>query len=821
VTKKQAFTAFIITAFIAAALFIQPSNAYLETSTTIQSNGLITYTETQQTSLKVIVRNLGNPMPNWTNDIKENVDQWIQNYPWIEGGAVVIEVGDVAQILWFNQLGWQGHSFNTTYGVISNECPWTFDQLKTLIDRFHDHNVKVVLGIIGFAKPGWDWSNSDSWGWINNTHRELLFTHPDGSKYGIENNQFTSPAPLNWFANFTSDDLTSGAKKGQTLYDLFSTRLGEMIDAGLQWDGIFGSEGWGSVGIIGGGSNSVWIDASEAAVDQWTNSPALFHPKSFPPDWETYTLMQKITWIQNNANTDWRGYWGYRYAKDLFANVHDTIQSRRPAQWFVGDIFSPDPSWMDPKRGATWGGWSPEVGYNSTWLGEYCSGDTYLYFIDTETCYGGQLGEQAELAKFQAYTAASVKGSDPRFHTIIGMQLNQVTKNPLWIAKQEWLAQAQNYVWVNGVRYSAVDKYYCMIQYPDLDNGQLRSIWNDLFSWVNNMLNVMDNTTPVYLGPTYFGGIRTWSPQYWDFNNLNYTFSQWSFSDNYSNNPQYFNPQMTALYIPATWYGIQGGSLSGWQNTVLNNFANGNINVIFTINNWGNSAHNMLGQVAFGSSASEAASTATFHLQNQEVSGTDNKVSIPTTITNPVAAWIASGYAGKDYSISGMYGPYRGYKAATGFTDISTFTQSGASNFGIYYNQTSGRFLYMCLASTYEYFQTNIPQEMINRGINWAANSPVNSSDPLAEYKVFSRTDGSIVLPMMNHRNMGSSADMGVPITTTLSIDSTKLELGSIENYRVYWASNPAFTLTASNWSSITVSLNGMADVLAIQPKSA
>jgi hypothetical protein len=312
-------------------------------------------------------------MPAWTDNIAQHVDDWVAAYPWIKGGAVVIEVGDVAQILWFMQTGWNGHSFNTTHGVISNECPWTFSQLKTLIDRFHYNGVSVILGIIGFVKPAPDWSNSDIWGWINQTHRELLFTHADGSLYGISNNKYVYPAPLNWFANFSSDDSVSGAMKGETVYDLFTRRLGQIIDAGLQWDGIFGSEGWGSVGNWGGGSNSEWIDASENAINQWINSEIKFHPTPFPSEWTSYTLSQKVAWIQQNANLDWRGYWGYRYATDLFANIHDLIQSKRPAQWFVGIIFSPDSTWMADNRAATWGGWSQCVGYNATWLAEFCS----------------------------------------------------------------------------------------------------------------------------------------------------------------------------------------------------------------------------------------------------------------------------------------------------------------------------------------------------------------------------------------------------------------------------------------------------------------
>jgi hypothetical protein len=743
------------------------------------------------------------------------VDLWVQNYTWIEGGAVLIDVEDPAPILWFNQAGYGGYKFNTTYGTWS-ACGWTFAQLEQLINRLHYWNVRAVLSITAICKnlTGSNWS-SNIYNWA--VSRNLVFTHPDGTQFLSAEGGFS--APLDWFANFSSNDSVSGATKGETVYQLFETRLGQMISAGLQWDGIFGSEGWGSVGSWTSTGNS-FIDATPNAVNQWGNSTG-YHP-TLPLSWSSKTFSQKVAWIQANYTVSWAGYWGMRYARDLFKGVHDLVQSLRPAQWFVGDIFSPDSTWQDPTTGTTWSGWSISVGYNSTWLAKYCSSSTYLYFIDQETVGLGQLGQQAELGKYQAYVAASVKASSPSFHTIVGMQLHQNSLNPLWIAKQEWLAQAEDYVWVNGTRYRAVDPAVCMIQYPDNSTGgggYFRPIWNQLFNWIKSMLYFMNSASPVYLGPTYFAGDRYWSAGMWDWFNMNHTFSQWIFSPNYYNNPQYINSSMECLYLPFHTFNYFGDSSnpSGWQNVVLNSFAHVNMSVIFSIDSTTWSPSGSLGTGTFGSGASEAASISAFRLQPATV--TDTQIQVLSGITDPYAKWIASGYSGNTYSVSGLN--LNSYKATSGYINIANFTTSQASSLGIYYNASTGRFFYMTGAFGFNQ-QVILPQEMVDKGIYWASYCPVNSSESLIDMTVFrDPSTGAIEIPMMNHGDMSSSSDIGTPISSTLNINSTALGLGSISNYVFYWASNyeGSNAMTFSSWNDVTITLQGMADILIITHK--
>jgi hypothetical protein len=806
--KCQVFSA--ITVLIILSLLVLTNVNATGSFSNIQTYGTINY---NSPPLTVIVRQLGNPMPSWTGNINQSVDAWVRNYTWIEGGAVIIDVEDPAPILWFNQKGYGGYVFNTTYGTWS-ACEWTFAQLEQLINRFHYWNVRVILGITAITKnaTGSDWV-SNIYNWAVNNH--LVYTHPDGSEFLSAEGGYS--APLDWFANFSSNDPASGAIKGETVYQLFETRLGQMINAGLQWDGIFGSEGWGSVGNWLATDNS-FIDATANAVNQWANSSLSFHPSAFPPSsWSSKTLSQKVKWIQANATSQWCGYWDMRYARDLFKGVHDVIQADRPAQWFVGDMFSPDDTWMSG-GGSGWGGWFQGVGYNSTYLAQYCSSSTYLYWCDEEAVPGissTQLNGAAEDAKVQAYVAASVKGSSVNFHVVAGC-VCYPPPIPIWLYKQEWLAEAQDYVWINGTIYKAVDPSIVVVQYPDNSSitGYFRSVWNQLFTWIKTMLPIMTTATPVWLGPTYMAGTRDWNPSDNDWSFLNYTFAQWAFSDNYANNPQYLNFSMNTLYIPSGGGAGQSGSqLFGWQNEVLNSFANGSLNVIFTQNMW--IIGSALSSDTFGAGASESASMSTFHLISASNQSTNPLINVYSQ-TDKYAKWIASSYVGNTYTYPRSIW-LQSYKAASGYINIANITTSKISNLGIYYNSTSGRFVYMAGVGAYGSWIPTIPVQIPIRAIQWASKSPINSSEPLLDYKVFKQTDGTILIPMMNHRDMSSSSDMGTPISSTLNINSTALGLGPVSNYIFYWASNGSNIMTFSSWNDVAITLKGMADALVIK----
>lgn len=804
-SRGELFTAVFLILLVGSTAFF--NSVVSKNPLIIHSQGKISYGP----KLTVIVRHLGNSMPPWTWNVEQEVDWWVGNHSWIKGGVVLIDVEDVAPILWFNQAGYDGYRFATTEGTWS-ACDWTFNQLKTLIDRFHYHDVKVVLSIIGFAKPRPDWG-SGIWNWINSSHRELLFTRRDDTCYGISGNSYSYPAPLNWFANFTSDDSASGAMAGTRLADLFCTRLEEMINAGLEWDGIFGSEGWGSVGNWGGGAANRWIDASYQLINEWGNASSEFHPAGFPPEsWGSRNNIQRADWINANANSYYRGYWGMRYAK-FFRQVHDTIESVRSSGWFFGLLFTPDGTWMDQSRSTTWGGWSPCVGYNATYLAEYCAESTFHYAVGNEHCHVGRAYSETslrELGKYNAYVAASIKSSIPNAHVFPAAMFAFSYKHPMWISKQIYLAQLQNYIWINGTRYRTVDPSWVMMQYPDNTTirGYFRSIWNEFFDWASLVFNLMEKAEPVYLGPTYiFSSSRTWAgvsttPPSWGWRwSLNWTTAQWIESNQLENHPENLNWTMGTVFIDRCWLNVEVGELGATEDEILKAFANGSLNVVWYYR------HNFI------SDPLTTKEKNTYHLGNTPSNyQNDGSCTILSDIVDPYGSWIASGYEGT-YSFSftpNWKAPYEG----EGFVPISKTTVSDLVQLGIYYNSSSGRLFYGL-------HWDDLPRAVIHRGLYWVSCSPIIPSEPLLDLKVFKLSNDTILIPMMNVKNLtcsGTSQHYGEPLSSILKINATRLGLGDPTNYLVYVVGSGQ-TMFPSDWNNVPITLEGMADVLVITPR--
>ena len=96
-------------------------------------------------------------------------------------------------------------------------------------------------------------------------------------------------------------------------------------------------------------------------------------------------------------------------------------------------------------------------------------------------------------------------------------------------------------------------------------------------------------------------------------------------------------------------------------------------------------------------------------------------------VTDPYARWILGSTYGQKYNAS-----YSGVlEAGTGTVPMITYSD-GKLAFGLYYNSTSGRFLYGKELSGGGYAPaTVVPRDVINRGIYWVAKCPVNASDRL------------------------------------------------------------------------------------------
>jgi hypothetical protein len=903
------------------------------------------------------------------SNINQTVDNWVASNSFMEGGALVLEMSDPAPVFWFNKAGYNGYVFTPTSGTW---WTWSFNQLKSLINRFHYHNIKIILGLTGFAKPAPDWT-SDIYNWINNNHQEFWYTYRDGSKFdwfaGLNG------APIAWLKNYTTNDTPSGAVAGQRLIDVFCTRLGEMINAGLQWDGIFGSEGWNSVGNWGGGSSSEWIDASPQMVDEWANASSEHHPSDFPPtyttiglgdpvdeglwnekggdikwasnwqvqldgniismkaylqassgtanvklgiysgtssvpnallgttnavsvnttamwrtwtfpsnisvtagewvwfsvisdatlkiymeyeqsthgnndaysdgfsnpfgtntvifsdkamhiyvnytmaeSWSSWSNSAKVDWINNNANPQWRGYWGMRMAIDFHRQLAEVFVDNRPAAWVFGHLFTPDDSWQDSTQGSSWGGWSQSVGYNATWLGIYCSGSEFVWANGMEHAHTGgayTLLSKIELYQTVPYIVASVKSYNTSFHVVPLVDTSYGSQPPIWVSKQMYLSQIQTYVWKNGIRFRATDPTTVMIQYPTNDmGGDFPSWMSTLMDWIRSVLNYMNEPEPVYLGHTVvFASSRknAWAttpadtPAFTWRTSMNWTTAQWVETDELETLSG-LNLTMGTMFLDYGWFTVSSGTTVPvtTRNEIANAFANGSLNVIIAE------------RVFQPSNYLTANEIANYHLFDGGESATGRTSNtILSGISNQYGAWIASGYTGTQTSY-GTTNEVADYEGGTGFVNIANCTGTNLVQLGIYYNASTARFMLSLRSDPVEF-----PLNVTHRALYWASKSPVNTTQPLVDVKVFKSGD-TFTLPMMNVKDITqTNTGSGANISTTLKLNAAQLGLGSVSNYVFYWASDwsGSNVMTFSDWNNVPVTLKGMADVLVIKPK--
>ena len=86
---------------------------------------------------------------------------------------------------------------------------------------------------------------------------------------------------------------------------------------------------------------------------------------------------------------------------------------------------------------------------------------------------------------------------------------------------------------------------------------------------------------------------------------------------------------------------------------------------------------------------------------------------------------------------------------------------------------------------------------------------PVNSSDSLADLKIFTLPNGNIAISIMNLRN----SNQNMPLT----LDLTGLGLDQSKSYTATWASNGQ-QLNLTSLNAVNVTLTDGADILIISP---
>jgi hypothetical protein len=509
--------------------------------------------------------------------------------------------------------------------------------------------------------------------------------------------------------------------------------------------------------------------------------------------WKTMTNSQKSRWIIAYQSTSWYLYWQYRWA-ELYADINHAFDSR-PVEYHFGAMAAMDRSstWMQSVLG-------PVGMYNFTDM--YDENSFSVYLIQSG---GIRVPENS-------WTAGMLRTKYPEYNVASWAPL----WNESWNTKQTWLAEELAYDWNNRTMYRAVQPALICLQTDSniwLDYSRGPALANPILSWAESMLTYLDSEylRPIYLGPTYVAPVINYaqSPKYL----LNYTFEQYVDVVNLMNKPQNIELGMGTLLLDmSAWVTGNSWGLTGLQNTILNSYLNGSLNLIL----YSATYDNHLSDIFKGQGESQC--EAAFHMNApSQGSATSCSVLSESQLMDPWAKWIAQGYYGKTFTASNP----GEYFNATGFIPIATYSD-GHVALGISYNSTTGRMLYIRSPTT----EKELPRGLINRAIAWACNAPINSTNPMIEATVFRKTDDSSVAIPMIEENTSTEPypDSGPtfqtpPVNTTLSLEAPRLGLGNPSNYVMYWLSNPSNSWTPTSWDNISVTLKDGADILVIHPK--
>lgn len=764
------------TLLLISTLFINLGNADNQITYTIQSNGKISNENPLTTKTEFLIRYV------WIGSITtiEGVQEYVAEHPWGTGILFTDLSSGILSIIsytgWDENKTWQGD-----YGGIK------YSQLKAVIDEFHRLGWKVIYS------PGNTPTSGDKYlyNYLTQQHPELIARAGDNRTYNqVQNNKIM----VNFFANYTSPDSERNIMTGQRLSDLYSQRLSQMInDEAFLWDGWFGVDGWNGFtnqGMywvwstyepygrrVGTSDLSKWYYGDDQSITEWSKSD---HTIDLPQEWNNYNSTQKINWIINNANLQWWEYWQTRFAQ-FYAQINQ-IFIDRPNELKVGNIISQDLSstWAD--NGIN----NPAGMENLTKFAEHGSFDHY--YIDCEWYNWPQIGQ------YQAYVAGLVKSKIPETHCIAGVNIGGNV--PVFVWKQEYLAQIQTYVWKDGVQNRAVDPNWVLVWASSSTN------WNDtqahgqeMANWVNTIADVLNiDITPIWLGPVVVQPLylNQWSAGSFS---VNFTFAQYTDALNLNNLGNNFVPEMKTVFLDATGdYGnVIGGS--AYQN-LLDLYLNGDINIVFS----GYRYQANFANTIFRGEGNDQCMNA-FHLTSKIGSFLNATTLNSDQVKDQYARQIIGDTFGKTYNgyyWSGSMGNNSGFIPLIMYND-------GPVQLGIYYDQTSGRFLY---GNAWGKLGAPVVDKgVLNRALYWVSDCPISVSDSLADVKIFLLENGEIAIAMMNLSN----SDVNLPLT----IDLSDLGLDTNKSYTLKWAIN-GYSSEITNLESVDITLNANADVLII-----
>lgn len=804
--KKQAIIALTLTIFIVSALFVNVSSAATQTTLTIQSSGAIkAVAQENPTDLTVILRGI---CITSLNPSTMNISSWVDSYVDNHSYANAITLGDMHQYgIW-----WYGFTFSNTHGTWMG---WTFQQLKTLIDRFHYHGWTVGLESTGIA-----WDGQEEYTYISEEHPELAFTDAHGMKAtGVDNTTALTKNPgdnkviPDFFAKFATTDNTNNIPKGTRVIDLYTSRLGQMINDGLTWDFWFGTDGWNGFDIQDYLWNSETANNCYSFSTQEIDEYSQWTTLSLPDNWASVNQTQKANIIISNQtfSDDWWYYWQMRFAQ-MYSQIKQVFitQGRTGPYYLIGSA--------DLSSQYNGGNLGPKGMYNMSLLAEFNSVDYYYVDVETGTYVGADYGG---IPKEAAYAAAAVKTQNPELTPIIGLQLVDWLGNPepLWEVKQSYLAQAINYAWYDGSRYRISSPNVIMLQYPNEEGwrGWSDEQINELFTFIQNTADSLNSAQPVWLGPVYpisrsisgsFG--MAWA-------GMNYSFAQWAYSGNLANKPEYINSLMGTFLLDGALADC-GPQLSGdYKQMVEELWGNGALNLWY----YECRGVNRIDSV-WGSNTQEAEDN--FHIQYAE--GNTTVFTMGSNSKDPIASWIAYGYEGTTYNVGVAGNPsnwYSGiYTSKPGFVNVATFNDDDPNTIaiGYYKNDTTSNFLLTHLPSHtgLQSYQQILSRDIINKMLYWVSDCPIEASESLIDLKVFTTNNG-LLIPMTNQKDIGNQKSPNGTITCILNINSEKLNLDDPALYKIYWASQPSSPISFSRWDNVSVTFSGMVDNLVIERK--
>lgn len=840
-----AILTFIIwTLSIFPAAFTNPQPVRPATPTLSPSNGVIEYKNRSlknSPSLTVILRGLTLSAVNPKQNISRFVDWYVGNYTF--GHSMIVVLGDfhIGGILQYPL------QFNSTHGTWPG-TGWTLNQLETLTEQFHAHGWKVWWGGTAIA-----WNGQWEYNYITQQHPELAFCDANG--YRANNINGGDPAgntPGNktvgynclipdFWAKYATADTALNISAGLRLIDVISTRLGQIIAAGLTFDGWYPSDGWNGFNMQGynfpGGTNPARsYSFSLQEESEWaTDSVSGFGLSSIgqPSGWNSWNMTQRANWVLNSktASTAWHEWWCYRFSK-MYLQIKNAIVDNNPSHQDFYTMIGADGS--DQWTSGNLGG----AGLlNFTMVANDQSIDRFV--VDPENIWYAT-PKYSEMPKEDAYVAGLVRSKDVRLTPLIGIQetswYDKQTAVPEWNLKQQYLAQVQNYVWFNGVRYPACNTTNFCLQYPPAkppsgeDIDWATSSWNNtavhnLFNWIDSLQSLYTDATPLYLGPTQ---VNPYIYDGWSGNpcveGINYTIAQWADIVNLHESASYINSEMGTIYLDEINLAESSPNRlsQDQEDEILQMFTGNLLNIIVGYGNGAGIPYAFISSMF--SKGNEALTQTTLGLTYS--AGTANSAAILSSsqISDPYANSIVSNYYGTSWTIyNRWYGEYTN-PSPSSFVPIAEYSD-GTIALGIKYGAATGRFLYMnnwCQPGGTQVtnnYQQLIPTQVINSAIYWASDSPIISSNSLLDYKVFMAADGSIFIPAMNHNCTSYSSANGQPVFSTLQIDPQSLGLGNILDYDIYWQSNPSTLLHAFSWNNVPVTLLNMADVLVITPK--